>query len=225
MGARACGVVALALGCGLAALAVPRLGAGIAMVPAGPVMEALRAGERVGEPHLATAAATELRVIAWVPDAQAYADLSLIHWEQARRAGLATEAGRRYVEASERAVDRAIALNPSHPIAWTRRAQISLIKSGIDDRLARELLMALRTAPYDRVVLAPRVGIALYAWPRLDDATRALVLDQIRVAAMLDAATLAAAARRTFAVGVVRAALADDPVRLAKFEAFYARLD
>jgi hypothetical protein len=225
MGPRAAGSIALAAGLALGLLAVPRLIAGIELVPAGPVLEALRAGETVAEPHaIGTAAAIE-RSLDWVRDAQGYADLSLIYWEEARRAGLSTPAGVGLVRASEAAVLRTIALNPSNPIAWTRRAQISLLTTGIDDTLARELRMALRTAPYDRIVLAPRVGLALYAWPRLDEPTRALVRDQIRVAAMLDARTLAAAARRTFAVAVVREALASEPDRLRNFERFYARLN
>jgi hypothetical protein len=210
---------ALALG----ALAVPRLVAALTTLPSGPALEAARAGERIAEAHLAAAIAASRAALAWDDDAQGHADLALLLWDQARRAGLAGPDGHALAEASRAELDAAIARNPSHPVVWTRRTQIALVLDGIGEGLAADLAMALRTAPYDRVVLIPRLEIALIAWPLLDARQRALVEDQIRMAAVLDVRALARVVRRRFAVGVAREALAGDATAAAAFERAYAR--
>lgn len=223
MAARLAALVALIGALALGALALPRLIAALATLPSGPALEAARAGERVAEPHLSGAIAAARRALRWDDAAQGHADLALLLWEQARRADLSSAEGRALAEASRAELDAAIARNPSHPVAWTRRTQIALVLDGIGPRLATDLAMALRTAPYDRVVLIPRLEIGLIAWPLLDADQRALVEDQIRMAAALDVGALAAVARRRFAVGVVRAALAADAAAGAAFERAYAR--
>jgi hypothetical protein len=212
---RLCAVVALVAALALIALGAPRLVAALATLPSGPVLEAARTGERVAEPHLSAAVAATRDALRWNDEAQGHADLALLLWEQARRAGLTGAEGRALAEASRAELDAAIARNPSHPIAWTRRTQIALVLEGIGPGLATDLAMALRTAPYDRVVILPRLEIGLIAWPLLDEAQRALMADQIRLAATVDVDALAAIVRRRFAVGVARAALADEPTAAA----------
>ena len=216
-------LVGLAAALALVMLGAPRLVAALVTLPSGPAIEAARAGGRVAEPHLGVAVQATRQALTWDDGAQGHADLALLLWEQARRADLSAPAGRSLAEATRAELDRAIALNPSHPVAWTRRTQIALVLDGIGPRLAADLAMALRAAPYDRVVLIPRLEIALIAWPLLDAGQRALVEDQIRLAALVDVDALAAIARRRFAVGVARAALADDPGAALQFERAYAR--
>ena len=221
--ARLWAVVGIAGGLALGALALPRLAAGLAAIPAGPALEATRAGERATASSLDAAVGALDRSLAIVPDSQGFADLALLRWEQARRAGLASPEGAALADMSLAALDRAIARNPSHPVVWTRRTQIGLVRHGIDDTLASDLTLALRTAPYDRVVVMPRLEIALIAWSRLDEGQRALVREQVRLAARLDAPALARIVRRRFAVGIAREALAQDPELEAVFERAYAR--
>jgi hypothetical protein len=216
--ARALPVALLLAGLGLVALALPRTIAGLRLVPATPVVESLRRGERVTEPYLAATTEAQAGSLAWAADAQAWADLGLVQWELALRAGLGSEAGQARLATAALATDRALALAPSLGLVWARRAQIELVRNGLTPAFEDSLALSLATAPFDPTVLWPRLELALIAWPVLSEATRMRVAPQIAAAAIQDPGRLAELALRRFALGPVRAALRAAPSQREAFE-------
>lgn len=217
-------LAAMFLGIGLVAIALPHTIAGLGVVPAMPVLEGLRKGERVTDAYLRVAVEAGQQALAWSPDAQTWADLGLVRWEQARRDGLVTDTAIANLEASAVAVDRSLAMAPSMGLVWARRAQIELARNGLSPAFEQSLVLSLETAPFDPTVLWPRLDLALLAWPILTDETRTLVVPQIVAAADLDPLRLAGLAHRRYALAPIREALERDSTRLAGFERARERL-
>lgn len=214
---------AAAAGALLVALAVPRTIAAVVQLPARPVIAEVRDGADLDDRLLELAVDSQSAALDIVADGAGYADLGLLRFVLARRAGLADEAGRARLAESVRDHRRALALSPSQGFAWTRLAHGELLRHGLSDRLGPLLALAVATAPYNPNLAAPRLDLCLVAWRRLDAPTRARVDAQIRFVAALRPAALAAIAARRHAVPVVRAALAGDPGLATRFEAAWAR--
>ena len=214
--------VALAVLAGLALLAtgLPRAGAGLAAVPA---LEAVQPGAAgwLDESRLHAALAGLAEAVAAQPTADDHARLAYLSGVVAGRAAdAATRAarladGRRHAEAG-------VLAGAADPYHWLMLADAEVRRAGVGAAAVGAIAMSFATAPESRVLLLPRLDLALLAWPRLDEAQRRLVGRSIRLAASSrDLAGLVRLTRRRHALAAVRAALGPVPATAAAFDRAY----
>ncbi len=206
--AAACALVAGVLLIGLAA---PRAVGDVAALPARPVIAALRAGQTVDPRHLAIAADAQRAALGWRDDGRDRTALGLLHYYQARALGFDGDEARALFDEAIDDHRAGLARAPGKAHAWTRLAQLTLLRDGPTPALGPLLLRAIEAAPYDRRLAFRRIELAMIAWRKLDEETRAAVRRQIRFAARVSQRRLDALAARRYARALVLEALAPSP--------------
>jgi hypothetical protein len=98
------------------------------------------------------------------------------------------------------------------------------MRDGARARLDAPLGLSLATGRYEPRLIMQRVALGFFADRRLRDGTRAAIRDQVRLATVAMPRELAEFARRRYALGWVRSALAADRTALRRFEATYFSL-
>ena len=204
-------IIAFVFGALLVGFAAPHFTAGIADLPARPVLEELRKGAALTIRYLDIAADSRKASLDWIEDGRGWASLGLLYFSEARRIGLATVSGRAKLEQSVLADRRAVNLSPGQAYAWTRLAHAELLQTGPGPRIAPLLARAIAQAPYDPALLFGRLELSFLTWRQLDPAVRELVAEQVRFAASIDPKRLAALSRERYAISAVRDALIDTP--------------
>lgn len=111
------------------------------------------------------------------------------------------------------AAERALAAQPSDVFARLWLLNGLLRSEGVSDRVVTEFDAAIAAAPYVRSAMLPRLDMGLLLWPKLDEAARARMAEQIRLLAAAGQWRIVDMARRRHAAGVLRAALAGTPQR------------
>jgi len=213
---------ALLFGVVLVWLAVPQLLAGFAELPARPVLDELRRGAYLEDRFLEIAAHSQAASLDWVAESRGWAALGLLHFIEARNAGLATDDGRAHLQISITADRRAVSLSPGQAYAWTRLAHAELLRHGPNPRVAPLLERAIAQAPYDPALLFDRLELGFLAWRQFGPAQRDMLAEQIRFAAGVSAERLAVLSRDRYAMLAVRAALEETP-KLRRQVDFYLR--
>lgn len=204
-------IASLVFGGALVGITAPHLAAGFTELPAQPVLEELRKGAALDDRYLKIAASSKAAALGWVAEGRGWAALGLLHFTEARRAGLATDEGRAKLEQSIAADRRAVSLSPGQAYAWTRLAHAELLRGGPSSRVSPLLMRAIAQAPYDPVLVFARLELSFLAWRHLDTAVRDLVAEQVRFAASLSPKRLAALSRERYAMTAVRNALDEHP--------------
>lgn len=217
-------VVALVAGLALVALAVLRVVAAFADLPARPVIAEAHSGAELDPRYGEIAAESRSAALGWVEDGRGWADLGLLHFIEARRIGLATDEGRARLEQSLAAHRRAVSLSPAQAYAWARLAYIELLRNGPSPRMAPLLEQAIVSAPFDRQLAFRRLDLCFLVWRQLDPHLRGLAAQQVRFAAEISPVRLAALARKRYAIGAVRDALAPAPALRRRVDYFLLKL-
>jgi hypothetical protein len=114
-------------------------------------------------------------------------------------------------------LEASLARAPADPAGWVALAELDLAKTGASGPAPRALALSLLTGPNEPGLLWKRVELGLTLWPSLAESERALMDGQLRQAWENDPARLTELARRTGGTDPIRAALADRPEALQRF--------
>lgn len=197
----------------LLALAVPRFMAAAISAPYDQTMrdlgDAAKAGA-VSQDAVKAAILSRERALRWQDNPKSWSDLGALQLQQAEAAGLATAQGRELAARSMESHRRGLALDPAQPYAWLRLAKAELVTTGMTPALNPLLQMSVRTAPREPQLVLDRLDVAFTAWPVLDKTTRALMNEQIVIAARFYEKKLAALARRHLALDILAEALREE---------------
>ncbi len=198
-------------------LAVPRTIAAFQLLPAGPVLDAVRSGDVVSGEALQTVISSSEDALGWLPSAHTQEDLSLAHLELAKPQGYGgSETGRRHLSDGLRALKAGLSLSPADPYAWARLAFIRIKNGGSATGVKRALFLSFLTGPYEKRLAISRIQYAILLWNKLSTDERSLVLDQISWAERTGKrrALVAMAKRDRKADAIIFLAVARDPKRL-----------
>lgn len=214
----------IAFGVAISVGAAPRLNAAIDRLDGDEVVKRLATRQPVDPADLDLALTTRRRARADLPQASTLGDIALIRLVQAR----AFKPNSRERQA---ALDEAIALTrealahePGSSFLWMRLAEAEVQRSGLAPRAAAALRQSLRTGPWLSGLSFPRLELAFLLLPQMDEETRALVQEQVRVIAGWKPDRLAESTRRRYAMEFVRDALASDEPMLAAFDRAWGEL-
>lgn len=206
-------LVSAAAGVLLLALAVPRFMAAAISAPYDQSLRDMAEAETAGAVSPAAvkaAAASRVRSLRWLDSPRAWTDLGALQLDQAEMAGFATARGRELADRSLDSHRRGLALDPAQPYAWLRLAHAEFVHNGVTPALNPTLQMSVRTAPYEPRLVLQRLDLAFTAWPMLDKTSRALMNEQIMIAARFYEKKLALLARRHQALDILAEALRDE---------------
>ena len=191
--------LAVGLGAGLLAAAVPIAGAGLAETPGNAILKRI---------HLAAPATADLRrlirsreaSLGWREKGRTATDLGLARMMLAERAGGAERATQLALALD--ALETGLGLAPMNPYGWTRLALVRMSHGRPASDVAPALSLAVHAGPREAGLRMSVIQAGLYAWSALEPGDRALVGERVRQAWRTDALGTAAAA-----AGVERTAL------------------
>lgn len=219
---------ALALGVGLLVLAAPRIMAALYALPARPVIAAL---DKPSSPQPTPAELVQAQQALqlaqlWQRDALLGVELARIDLILAVRQIEAGLNARPLLDRTIATAQLALHRGPAQARGWLILAEASLARDGLAaPGLVAFLGESLRASPYD-VWLAPnRTWLALQLWDRLDEPSRAIAAEQMRMMVQLFGLDyLVRMARQLGAPDPARQALARTPRLREQFEARYLQL-
>lgn len=224
----------LAVGFGAVAIAglllvqgVPRLIAASYTAPFDQTLRDLgeaRRPRQITAGELSRAAESRREALGWFDSARTRSEFAAARMMQASLDNYEGTRGKILLDQSIQAHSDALARRPADSYAWTRLARLLLVRDGLTPGIVPYLRMAIRTAPSDPRLVLARLDLAFLAWPMMDNTTRAMLAEQIRVAARIDTKSLAKLVKERFALGIARAALADDIGLRRRFDAYYRHL-
>jgi len=206
----------------VAVMALPRLAAAVAELPARAVLEALRRGELRSLPGLRAAASAAEAGLAWRESAELWNGLALLRQHQAQLAGLDLPGGPAQALLADAAAAsvRALALAPADGYAWGRLAEARLALHGpaaAAPAFARDLALASN----DLGRLWQQVDLGLTLWTTLAAPEREALGLRFLQAGRRNPHLLAWMAARRHGLGPVRDALAREAGLLSRFDAAY----
>ncbi len=180
----------------LLALAVPRLGAHLAMTAGNPGLDKLRRGEMLTDAGLERVRRSREAALAWLDLPRAHVDLGYLHL---RRALLANERGdlpeaRGELARAVAAFVRGLSREPVEPYAWHELAYAHLYAAR-PERAVAALAMSYRTGRYIPPLAPSRARLALVLWEGLAEDLRPWALRDLVIAHRRDRETLEAFAR------------------------------
>jgi hypothetical protein len=217
-------LAALAVGLLLIGLALPWTIAGILALPGDGALAALGRGERLSGPRLAVAIDGHRRALGWRDDAEIRTGLGALYLARGADRSLSGPVRDAFLDAAIRQFRAGLARGPARPYGWTQYAAAELMRDGARARLDAPLGLSLVTGRYEPRLIMQRVALGFFAERRLRDDTRAALRGQVRLATTAMPRALAEFARRRYALGWVRSALAADRTALHRFEAAYFSL-
>lgn len=184
-------VFAVLLGLILIAMAAPRLVAGILMAPHDELARGLSRENIGGGEALAKASADYEEALSWDDEANSAAQLATFNYLLAQSVGFDSEAGKTWLRRTLSAARRAVAGNPAQPYTWVQIALALERLEGTSERSVAALMESIRRGAMQPRLAVLRSGLALRAWPLLEQAERRLAAGQILLAAEVDPAALA----------------------------------
>jgi hypothetical protein len=224
----------LAVGLGAIAVAglllvqgVPRLIAAAYTAPYDQTLRDLGEARRpreISPGELSKAAESRREALGWFDSAQTRSEFAAARMMQASLDDYEGERGRILMNQSIQAHSDALARRPADSHAWTRLARLLLVRDGLTPGIVPYLRMAIRTAPTDPRLVLARLDLAFLAWPMMDNTTRALFAEQIRIAARINTKALAKLVKERFALEIARDALEEDIGMQRRFDAYYRHL-
>lgn len=219
-------LVSATAGALLLALAVPRFMAAAISAPYDQTMRDMndlaKAGT-VSPKAIKAAVLSRERAIRWQDSPRAWTDLGALQLEQAEAAGLATPQGRELAAHSLESHRKGLALDPAQPFAWMRMAKAELVTTGMTPALNPLLQMSIRTAPREPQLVLDRLELAFTVWPMLDKTTRAMMEEQVVIAARFYEKKLALMARRHLALDILAEALRNEEGLYRRVGFYYRR--
>jgi hypothetical protein len=96
-----------------------------------------------------------------------------------------------------------------------------MTRDGPTPGLAPYLRLAILTAPREPKLVLARLDMAFVAWHLMDNTTRALINEQIVIAAGFYSKRLARLAKERYALTIVSRALVSEPRLRRRFDAYY----
>ncbi len=213
--------VVFGLGLLLAGLALPQFLAALARVGGDAALTAVGAGRDLPPHQVERAMRSRRNAASMWPTHEDMSDIALLQLSGARQMDLDRQSGQRRLQL-DRAIGsarQAIALNAGNPYSWMRLAEGLFLRNGLDDETAAAVVRAMELGPAVQQMILPRLELAFLLDAQLTEPQRAVVEEQIRLAVLWNPAGLVRHARRRYAVGIVRRALASTPDRLAVFDA------
>lgn len=219
-------LVSATAGALLLALAVPRFMAAAISAPYDQVLRDLNDTAKAStvSPNMIKAAVlSRKRAIRWQDNPRAWTDLGALQLEQAETAGLTTPQGRELAALSLESHRRGLALDPAQPFAWLRMAKAELVATGMTPALNPLLQMSVRTAPREPQLVLDRLELAFTVWPMLDRTTRAMMDEQVVIAARFYEKKLALMARRHQALDILAEALRNEEGLYRRVGFYYRR--
>lgn len=197
----------------LIALAAPRFVASLMKIPGNAAVADLYAGKPVDPARLDGLLAAYGAAAGWIgePDIRFQLARGLVERSRQGRDKTALAEAMTHLEA-------ALEMAPAHPAAWAQLADIASLSRETWPRAGRALAMSVLTGPFEAHLMAYRLRVALRIWPGLDAETRRLMFQDARHGVERNPRQIAALADTPMARGVIRAALAADPVQLVRFE-------
>ena len=209
-------------------MAIPRLTAGLAWSRAAdaPLQTAdARLQTDGARPGLHGRALHKLQTAAGRHEsAKIHGEIGAFRFAQAATAGYASRHGRAFLDQGIDHLRRALVLAPGQPYAWTQLAHGLVLRDGTTKAAGRALAMAIATAPYEPRLAATRLDLAFVLRRQLDDDAKALIAGQITALARISPKALAEVAKRRYALGAVRRALAGSTGLLDRFDDAYLKL-
>ncbi len=214
-------VLAALAGAALVAFAAPRAADSVLRAPYGETVAGLSHTPPPPPDELVDALANRRAALRDTP--ATHADIAALALARARALGTAAPRGRALLDLAIAELRAALAEAPAQPFTWAGLAYAQLAR-GADGAVGAAWQMAVRTAPADPALVMPRLALGFAAGPRLGADGRALLDEQIRLAARRAPDDLARFARDHFALGPVRAALAASPALRNRFDQAYLAL-
>lgn len=207
----------------LVALGLPRTLAYAVSAPDDEIVAALAKYPPPGPVRMVEAIDSRRGALARHDDGHLRGDIAALELALARRAGLASREGAARLEQVEAEAREGLSLAPGQPYAWVALVYAMIARGADRTTVAPAYRMAVGIAPYEPALVVQRVelGFAALARDALDDDGRAVLDDQIRIAAAGAPVELARLARRRYALSAIRAVLADKPDLLARFDTAY----
>jgi len=202
----------------LFAVALPRLSAAVAELPARPAIEKIHSGEHISMRALESAEKSLSAANRSSDDAERWSTVGLLRYLQAREQSDDNERRHSLLEASSAASRSAVSLNPAKGYAWLRLAQSELALHGVSEPVVHALDMALRTLPANRGSVIGLVEMTLIAWPAMSEASRDRARAQFSYAVTVHPTRLVEVAEKRLASPIVRAALRRSPELLDLFD-------
>jgi len=199
-------------------MATPRLIAGLSIEPHDALFRALGKGRAV-EPEVLLGAAKDYEeALGWHATAEDSADLATLYFVAASLFPADSVVRQEFLQRAVTQNRLSLQRAPAQPYAWAQLA-LALTHLEGDSAAARAaLVQSLRRAPWQPRLAQLRAGMGLRNWSKLDQATRDLVLLQVRQAAELDPSGLAAVVPTPALWAVVEQALVDRPELLLAME-------
>ena len=190
----------------LIAMAVPRLVAGVLLIPGDPILRRVLERMPVSAAELERLAESRRAALHWHTRGRTGTDLGLALLLRAERMRIVV--AERDLGPARAALTDALAQAPASPHGWLRLAILERLATGDAAAVARLAEMSMLTGPAEREILFPRLELALAVWDEGTETFRALVRPQLDWAWRADRAATAQAARRAGALDVLRTMLA-----------------
>ncbi|MET4702413.1 hypothetical protein ABIE65_005469 [Constrictibacter sp. MBR-5] len=207
----------------LIAMAVPRLVAGILLIPGDPILRRVLERVSVSAAELERLAESRRAALNWHARGRTGTDLGLALLLRAERMRIVV--AERDLAPARAAIISALAQAPASPHGWLRLAILEQMATRDAGAVARLVEMSMLTGPAEREILFPRLELALAVWGHGTGPFRDLVRPQLDWAWRADRTATARIARRTGALDVLRTRLATNrPDELPALERVLARL-
>jgi O-antigen ligase len=161
-------------------LALPRIAAETLLLPGNHVLRAIEDGRASGPRDLRILAASREHSLSWADAARVHADLALAKL-LLEESSQGTSNGVRITEAT-RNLEASLALAPADPYAWTRLAYGEILAGAPARRVLPLLRMAVRTGPFERDLVLPRLRLLLIEAPYFTPEDAPLLEAQVRFA-------------------------------------------
>lgn len=219
-------LIAATAGAILLALAVPRFMSSAISAPYNQLMRDLNTpgrSERISKDMLRAAITGDKNALRWQDEPRIWTDLGALQLEQAEAAGFATPEGRALAAQSLGSHRRGISLEPAQPFAWLRMAKAELAINGMTPALNPLLQMSVRSGPREPQLVLDRLELAITVWPMLDKTTRAMMEEQVVIAARFYEKNLALMARRHQALDILAEALQNEEGLYRRVGFYYRR--
>jgi len=203
---------------------VPKLIASLKLLPSQETVRAVGKGMPVSGTAIENAAGARMAAFAWLAEPKPQSKLGGLRLLQARRAGYATQRGKKFLAESIAAERQSLSLSPAQPYAWVQLLQARLALEGPSAALAPLFTMAIRTGPVAPHLVTRRLALGLSFWTFLDDEAVMLLKQQAVIVARYFPTRLARMTKKRYALKLVRDALAEDPALRLRFDRIYRRL-
>ncbi len=203
---------------------VPKFIASLKLLSSQETMRVIGKGMPVSETDIENAVGARMDALAWLAESRPQSELGGLRLLQARRAGYATQRGKKFLAESIAVEQQSLSLSPVQPYAWVQLLQARLALEGPSAALNPLFIMAIRTGPVEPRLVMQRLALGLSFWTFLDVEAMTLLNQQMVIAARYFPTKLAVIIKKRYALKLVRDALVEEPALRLRFDQIYRRL-